>query len=491
MTAFKEKLRDTSLFRVIYIFDLFFCMVSFVQVAAYVLLPFLFIWGLWLVFCNQRRFNTFFKMRFGIWIGAFLAFSLITMLLNLTETLLFSLIMQLHVLICFFVFYGMHTEPDFDFKRELNLVAKGLVILTTALNVVGFFCLLFGIHFEWNFEDIYWIYFPIYENRFTGVFFNPNLLGFVSVAAVVCCHMMTKDGLYSSSKTRRPGMGFIYACVVINIFALILSDSNASIVLALGYVCVYITYVFFDRREGLTPSRVFIKIITLLLVLAVFVSSSLMLRTVFKAGFTVITSRTNALVDVLFDDKPIEGLPDKEEKEEEEKPEITFDHENTNIDSGRFRLWQESIDLFKISPVFGISHGNIVFYSEEYLSGVLQYNYHHNDLHNGFLTIIVSTGVIGALLFGTFGFRFAKHAAQHLFLRRKSVRAEVYPCLFSFLAAYMGYAFFEKALLYDISFLVMFFWLIMGYTSCYVAKYEHLIETQYLFHQKRLRRTML
>ena len=37
----------------------------------------------------------------------------------------------------------------------------------------------------------------------------------------------------------------------------------------------------------------------------------------------------------------------------------------------------------------------------------------------------------------------------------------------------------------------MFFWLMMGYTSCYVAKYEHLIETQYLFHQKRLRRTML
>ena len=74
--------------------------------------------------------------------------------------------------------------------------------------------------------------------------------------------------------------GFITLLVVINIFALILSDSNASIVLALGYVCVYITYVFFDRREGMTPSRVFIKIVTLLLVLAVFVSSSLMLRTV-------------------------------------------------------------------------------------------------------------------------------------------------------------------------------------------------------------------
>ncbi|MEE3475523.1 MAG: O-antigen ligase family protein, partial [Ruminococcus sp.] len=148
-------------------------------------------------------------------------------------------------------------------------------------------------------------------------------------------------------------------------------------------------------------------------------------------------------------------------------------------------------DLFKISPIIGIANGNIVFYSEEYLNGTLKYSYHNNDLHNGYLTIIVSTGVLGALLFGTFGFRFAKHAAQHLFLRRKTVRTEIYPCLFAFLGAYLVYALFEKALLYDISFMVMWFWLMMGYTSCYVAKYEHLIETQYLFHQKRIRRTML
>ena len=131
------------------------------------------------------------------------------------------------------------------------------------------------------------------------------------------------------------------------------------------------------------------------------------------------------------------------------------------------------------------------FYSEEYLNGSLQFSYHNSDLHNGFLTILVSTGVIGALLFGTFGFRFAKHAAEHLFLRRKTVRDEVYPCLFSFLSAYLAYAFFERALLYDISFLVLWFWLMMGYTGCYVAKYEHLIESQYLFHRKRVRRTLL
>ena len=174
-----------------------------------------------------------------------------------------------------------------------------------------------------------------------------------------------------------------------------------------------------------------------------------------------------------------------------DKGPITFEHENSNIDSGRFKLYRESLDLFKISPVFGISNGNIVFYSQEYANGTLKYTYHNNDLHNGFLTILVSTGVLGFVIFGIFGFRFAKHAAQHLFLQKKTFKNDAYPCMFAFLSAYLFYALFEKALLYDISFMVMWFWLIMGYTSCYIAKFEPMLETRYLFHQKRLHRSLL
>ena len=174
-----------------------------------------------------------------------------------------------------------------------------------------------------------------------------------------------------------------------------------------------------------------------------------------------------------------------------DKGPITFEHEISNIDSGRFKLYRESLDLFKISPVFGISNGNIVFYSQEYANGTLKYTYHNNDLHNGFLTILVSTGVLGFVIFGIFGFRFAKHAAQHLFLQKKTFKNDAYPCMFAFLSAYLFYALFEKALLYDISFMVMWFWLIMGYTSCYIAKFEPMLETRYLFHQKRLHRSLL
>ena len=167
---------------------------------------------------------------------------------------------------------------------------------------------------------------------------------------------------------------------------------------------------------------------------------------------------------------------------------LCLDVQNKNIDSGRKKLWLESINLFKLSPIIGISNGNIVLYSAEYSNGALEYSYHKSDLHNGFLTILVSTGIIGFVLFGIFGFRFAKHSAQHLFLQKKTYRDDVYPCLFAFLFAYLIFACFEKALLYDISFMVVWFWLIMGYMSCYITKFEPTLESQYLFHGKRLRR---
>lgn len=487
MIAVKEKLKDSSLFRKLYIADLFFCNIAFLQIPAYVLLVFLFIWGVGLVIYNQRVNNTFFKLRFGLWVGAFLIFSLLSIIINFSATILYSLIMLLHILVCFFVFYGMHTESDFDFRSELYSIARFIVYVTTVANIIGIICLMFGITFEW-----YWIKFTIYENRFTGVYVNPNLLGFVSVVSIVCCHMLYKEKLMKSVNQPRVSKIWIFTCVATNLFSLILCDSNASLVLALAYAIVYIIYIFFADKTGLSASKIILKIIALAVVGAFLVSSALMLRTICQTGFSVVLSKTNSIISVIMGDDDISsGISSTENNTTEEKKDVTFGHENKNIDSGRFKLWKESINLFKISPIIGISNGNIVFYSEEYSNGVLNYSYHKSDLHNGYLTILVSTGMIGFLLFGIFGFRFAKHSAQHLFLQKKTFRNDVYPCLFAFLFAYLIYAMFEKALLYDISFMVMWFWLMMGYMSCYIAKFEPMLETQYLFHRKRLTRTLL
>lgn len=487
MTKFKEKLKDSSLFRKVYIADLFLCNISFIQIPAYILLAFLFVWGVGLVIYNQKKNNTFFKLRFGLWIGAFLIVTLLSIIINFSIMIFQSILMLLHVFMCFFIFYGMHTEPDFDFKSELYSIARFVVYASTVANIIGIFCLMFGISFEW-----YWIKFTIYENRFTGVYVNPNLLGFVAVVAMVCCHMLYKEKLLKLVNQPRVSKIWIFSCLATNIISLILCDSNASLVLLICYAIVYIIYMFFADKTGLSVSKIIYKIIALVVLGSFLVCSALMMRTICQTGFSVVFSKTNSIVGIITGNDDIgSGININGENSANAKKSVTFDHQNKNIDSGRFKLWKESINLFKISPALGISNGNIVFYSGEYSNGTLSYSYHNCDLHNGYLTILVSTGIIGFLLFGIFGFRFAKHSAQHLFLQKKNYRNDVYPCLFAFLFAYLVYSMFERALLYDISFMVMWFWLIMGYMSCYISKFEPMLETQYLFHRKRLTRTML
>jgi hypothetical protein len=48
------------------------------------------------------------------------------------------------------------------------------------------------------------------------------------------------------------------------------------------------------------------------------------------------------------------------------------------------------------------------------------------------------------------------------------------------------YALLERALLYNISFMVMFFWAIMGYASTYLNIYKKEETMQYVMHQRRL-----
>ena len=483
MTKIKKGLLNNSLFRQCYIIVLLACDVSYVHFVAFFGLGLMVIWGSFLFIYNQVTRHTALKTRYGFWLIALLLSSFVTMMIHVLSNALLNFVFVMHLGMMFFIFYSVHTEKQLNFKHELFNVSRMIVYITTVLNAVGLLLLVLGVDFE------FWkVKFIIYENRFTGVFFNPNLLGFVSTVGIVCCHIIHKDGLVDEIGKPKFNRVLMAASGTTNVFALILCDSNAAFVLALGYVLLYVIYMFFDVKRRMSVSKWIAKILTVILVCALIAGSSMVFRTVFKAGFAVVNAKTNALVDVIFHD---EEIINEIEEEEEDNSEATFEHENKNLDSGRFKMWKESVGLFKISPIIGISNGNIVFYSGEYLNGALKYNYNNNDLHNGFLTILVSTGLIGGLLFGTFGFRIAKHSFQHLYWQEKSWRSEAYPCLFAFLGAYVFYSFFEKALLYDISFLVMWFWLFMGYLSCFIVKHESNLQNRYLFGKKRFTRAML
>lgn len=477
MSGLKKVLCDNSIFRIVYIITLFFCNVAFVQIPAYVCLVFLFFWGVYITYRNIKYNHCFDSLRFSIWILAFLAINFITMLLNLSDTLVFNFVMLLHLGICFFVFYGIHTEKKLNSKAELYKVCKFIIYSTTTLGVLGFIFMMCGVKFEW-----YWIKFIIYENRFTGVFINPNILGFISVVSLVCCHIMTREDFLVQAEKPRVSRIWLALCLTIDLFSLLLCDSNASMVLFICYVIAILVFNFFSMTVKLSKKQILMKFLAVFMAGCFVVSASFMVRSICQRGFTSLVSKPTVTTTTTTIEQPQSSAGEEQ---------ITFTHENSNLDSGRIKLIKESIKLFRLSPVFGISHGNIIHYSQKYLDSYLSMSYHNNDLHNGYLTILVSTGVLGFCIFAIFGLRFAKHIASSLFKRQNALSRDILPCLFAFCCAYLVYSLFEKALLYDISFMVMWFWYMIGQTGVYLNKYEPLIESHYMMHRHRLPRHML
>ena len=120
-------------------------------IPAYVVLIFLFLWGLFLLVYNEVKHHTVLKTRYGAWLLGFVVTSLVTVTIHLADSVLYNvynLIMVLHVAMCFFIFYSVHTEKHLNFRRELYSVCKFVVYTTTVLGIAGLVFLMAEISFE-------------------------------------------------------------------------------------------------------------------------------------------------------------------------------------------------------------------------------------------------------------------------------------------------------------------------------------------------------
>ena len=184
-----EKLRDPSVFRTAYILNLFFCSVCFWDFAGIVVNVLMFLWaGVFFfdLFISRKSPR---RIRYGSVLLAFLGAGLITALLHIDSGFGMNLIMLYHAAVCFFLFYGLHAEPDRrKTKREMNRIFGLIMVLSTALAVGGLAIVAFAPTGRLYVSDYI---LGIMDNRFTGLYTNPNLAAFLRssawFAATFCC----------------------------------------------------------------------------------------------------------------------------------------------------------------------------------------------------------------------------------------------------------------------------------------------------------------
>ena len=464
MEKIKAVMTDNSLFRRSYFICLFLCITSPFLAFAYVALAAVFLWGAFLLFYNLIKRRCALRVRFGLWLILFVLTSVVTAIIHFSANIVYdghNIVMILHSAICFFIFYGIHTEKGLNFRRELYSVCRFIVYTTTVMGIIGLACLMAKIKFE-----ILGILFIVHENRFAGLFTNPNQLGYVAVVAIFCSHMLFKKDFIAISGRERVSTIWIASCLAVNGISLLLSDSNGAMLLMIGYAVVYLVYKIFGTEREFTFRQILTKSIACLLAGAFIVASLFFVRDVTQRGISELMKDKSPVVLIEGDiSMPDEGI-------------ITFEHQNKNIDSGRFKLWEQAWEMFKENPVLGIGKGNVYEMGNRLFEHGIKFSDRYDilaplltDFHNGYLTIMVCTGAVGFLLFLIFWLRLFTRLTVHVF-RQEGLKESTLPCMYAFLCAYLVYATIEEALLYNIMFTVVSFWMIMGYASCFLVQFE-------------------
>lgn len=436
---------DLSVYRIVYITFNFLFSVVFIDKILFYVIGVLLGWGVILTVYKKAASKRVLKIGGLWWLVAFLVSNTATMLMYVTNNAGYNCVMIFHAAICFFIFYGLHAEPGkARLRRELYYICVIIAGISTLLAIAGLTLLMLKV---WGDK------FVIYENRFTGLYSNPNLLAFSCVAAIFSCTLLTKKTFLNQVGKKPVRRWILVFCAVLNLLSLFLSDSNASILLLIFYFAFIISYKVFFSKKKLSPKQVIKKLCILAGAFCIVAASALTLRVV--SQFSIVK-----LMTVVPENSSVTEEPGKP------LPEITFEHENPNIDSGRITLLQQSSILISVNPIIGIGKGNIEPFGDIYIKGGL----HFPDLHNGYLTILVSSGIVGFAIFIIFGIKLAKGLIVNLFSIKSMLSSDIYPNLIAFISAYCVFAFFEKAMLFDITFMVIFFWFVLGHATSYMVE---------------------
>ncbi len=455
---------NISIFRMVYLCILFLCSFCFAEIPANGIKYALLIWAGIIIYYYYIKPKRYLDVLYARWLVGFLFAFLITLLVHITENFFLNLVLLCHVVVCFFILYGMHTEKNKKRKRkELYLISLIIVTATTVAMIISFILLFWGEQRIVFFNSTYKM--VIYENRFTGIFTNPNLLGFYAVVAIVCAHILSKGNLYKELGIEKkiPNWCLILSAII-NVIALFLSDSNGALLLLGGYVIGYFIYYVFGGMPKINISGFALRCCAILIAFVMVVGISVGLRWCINSGVSAVVNfiNTQAVIPPKPSDAPIIG--------EEGMGIVTFAHENENLDSGRISLLQKAVVVFYNNPIFGVGKENILLYGER----LLETGFKYKDLHNGYLTILVSNGLIGFVLFIGFAVSLGRHCVKSLFLEKKKLRGSPFVCLFAFIFAYCIYAVIEKTLLMEHTYMVAVFWYFLGYASCYMCKYNHI-----------------
>lgn len=350
------------------------------------------------------------------------------------------------------------TSPKDKGKAAYFGLLKFFVGYVTIANIAGIVMLLVGYgrngatSFNGNLTGYLW-------GRLWGVYADPNIGSVLCVASIVI-------SLYFLFTSKRKTTNILIVLnIVLSLCYISFSDSRTGLV-CLGMVMfVYVCMLLKAKKPFL--KNPFAYTVTVIAVAAVIALASMGSLTVIKKGY-------NQAVQIIYEIKNAHSgttdQPGDENPSIDDAPNIIERPGNEleeDISNRRFHLWKSGVEVWSKSPVFGVSHRNIVPFALENTPDTYLVN---NDMvgnfdttHNAYIDVLVAQGIVGALPIAAFLVLIASLLFKTMLFSADNRKCTLENCLMlALVLTFATSAFFILEVMYINTAGAILFWLSLG-----------------------------
>ncbi len=400
----------------------------------------------------------FLKQKNVVWLVLFLAACAVSSLINARFGVLGNVRNLVWLAISFFLLYPLDAELSrAEVKSEIKYVSNILILVWFVACTASLAMFLFQIGDYVDVSPDLFARFGFIEGRLFGIFEDPNFAASVAIVVIIFSIFNIKNSERAALKA------FYWLSIAVNFCYITLSGSRTSEVAAAVTVIFGVYFVLLKNFE--------VKSVRLNLIVKQFVLAAISLICGLAVFLSVNIARKGLSYLPQFVSSPFEQASVSDARL---RKHIDMNREDvvnsSDVSNCRFKIWESAWELFLSAPVFGTSPRNMRTYAKELFPNgfIAQRAY---AVHNAYLDIFASTGVVGAFFLIVFFVKYLIFVFTHLFFAPAG--EDYYMVLLSFtvVVAVAVSAFFLSEIFFVNTINVLTFWLCMGYSG-YFAKAE-------------------
>lgn len=460
-TLLDKGILDRVVFKVILLVAVLITSVPYLheRVGGYV--KFVLVYGLIIIVCEilTKRYVSVITDKMSIILILFTISYFVTVVVNRDLNFSSNFKTLIYMAVFFALLYmDVQEKSTKDLEKEIEIVSSVVVVGTFILSLACLVTFVFSISGEYRIESGL-TYYGMYDHRLWGVY-NAN------TGSTLNCISIILSTFFLTKPRKKLYRKFIIGNVVLQYICLLLTGSRAALYMLFALM-IFATVIMCIRKYKQYRQTKKLRLVLICVVISGLLSGAFFATNyVVKEVVSYVPGVVNVIADIFVgdDDEPTEVEKyDLERLEEVENREGGFF-------TGRTDLWQASIKAFKKNPLFGITRENLYDSAQKYLENDLwAKNLRVGGAHNIYITILVSSGIVGFVLMGILA----------IYLMLKAIRVFVHEIdtinpwmLAAFMLMIMFFVteFVEARILYQVNVFNVLFWIYCGYMAIFLKK---------------------